>query len=185
MNTQTTKNYPLQSPTTPQKGVKKAKVSRKYHFENSFVVCKSERCNKTVNRTGSLQLFCSPRCASYERQKRRNNGKLGGPSQAYKTIILSIFDFECQICDSKENLRIHHITAKSQGGQDHILNITVLCQKCHLNLHHKVFDKLLEEKYLSQNLCSICGKPVIRIRKSGLCLFCETEAFSLTEEDVL
>ena len=36
-----------------------------------------------------------------------------------------------------------------------------------------------------QNLCKVCGKPAIRIRKSGLCLFCETESLAVTQEEVL
>jgi len=60
-----------------------------------------------------------------------------------RRIILKFFKYTCQKCKvnftekqvfvkyHKRPLEIHHIQPKFYGGQDLVLNVTVLCIKCH------------------------------------------------------
>lgn len=40
-----------------------------------------------------------------------------------------------------EDLEVHHVIFKSQGGDDSPENLEVLCHKCHLALHRKTKSK--------------------------------------------
>ena len=41
-------------------------------------------------------------------------------------------NFECEECNGKKNLEIHHIKPKQQGVDHSISNLQLLCKKCHL-----------------------------------------------------
>ncbi|MCF8009451.1 MAG: HNH endonuclease [Halanaerobiales bacterium] len=80
-------------------------------------------------------------------------------------------DDSCELCDGISGLQIHHIIKKSQGGNDDLDNLILLCWNCHhgtkgvhgrdghaldlrlkLNLQERLFDKGLKEKEVREKL---------------------------------
>src|SRR5438445_352681 len=41
---------------------------------------------------------------------------------------------KCRICGSKNDLEIHHIIPRAEGGPTNMKNLTPLCEKCHRNV---------------------------------------------------
>jgi len=66
---------------------------------------------------------CYYRRLEYYRQQLRKNH-----------IYLRFKDDHCLLCDSKENLEVHHIQAQSIGGKSHVDNLITLCRDCHLKI---------------------------------------------------
>ena len=58
-----------------------------------------------------------------------------------KTSKEMLKDSNCIICNSKDNLIVHHKIKIKDGGSNKKENLTVLCKKCHAKLHR------LEEFY--------------------------------------
>ena len=42
---------------------------------------------------------------------------------------------KCTRCGEKENLTVHHLTKRSQGGEDRPGNLDILCARCHQTWH--------------------------------------------------
>ena len=45
----------------------------------------------------------------------------------------------CRECGSKEDITVHHLKKRSDGGVNHPVNLVTLCQSCH-NLTHRLFE---------------------------------------------
>ena len=61
-----------------------------------------------------------------------------------KAAVLSRDNYTCQICGKKhEQLEVHHIVFKSQGGSNSMSNLVSLCCDCHEKIHKGklVFNK--------------------------------------------
>ena len=41
----------------------------------------------------------------------------------------------CKHCGSTKNLQRHHITPRSQGGENSFMNRIIVCKKCHASFH--------------------------------------------------
>jgi 5-methylcytosine-specific restriction endonuclease McrA len=85
-----------------------------------------------------------------------------------KKRIIYIFGGECAICGNPENLEIHHIIPRAEGGTNDIANLLPLCHECHCAIH-KMKEihgkKTYEERFenvLNQNVefcnCLVGGK---------------------------
>lgn len=59
----------------------------------------------------------------------------------------------CAKCNSQDNLHIHHIVPLSQGGDNNLSNLILLCQFCHKKVHKNMETENIydEEKYYSEN----------------------------------
>lgn len=53
----------------------------------------------------------------------------------FRAKILWRDKYQCQHCKSIENLHVHHIQYKSQGGTNAVSNGITLCERCHKELH--------------------------------------------------
>jgi hypothetical protein len=51
-------------------------------------------------------------------------------------IILKKDHFKCRLCNSPEDIQVHHITPKSIGGKNTFDNLVTLCSKCHHFIHY-------------------------------------------------
>lgn len=71
--------------------------------------------------------------------KKRARIKL--PPDQYKVLtrkVMSRDGFKCRCCGSRNNLTAHHITFRSQGGDDVEYNLITLCsQNCHEAIHSR------------------------------------------------
>jgi len=53
-----------------------------------------------------------------------------------KDKILKRDNHQCRICDSKNNLEIHHIIPVANGGGKYSKNLCTLCSECHFTIAH-------------------------------------------------
>ena len=50
--------------------------------------------------------------------------------------LFSLKKLICSICPSKKHLTVHHIVHQSKGGSHERKNLMVLCEPCHVKIHH-------------------------------------------------
>lgn len=55
-----------------------------------------------------------------------------------RETVLKRDGYKCIRCGSAEDLDIHHIVPKSQGGSDELSNLRTLCRQCHATEHPDV-----------------------------------------------
>lgn len=54
--------------------------------------------------------------------------------------VLERDGWRCQYCGTTQNLEVHHLVPRSQGGDDDAQNLITLCARCHGDVHlHKSF----------------------------------------------
>ena len=72
-----------------------------------------------------------------------------------RNLKLKQADNKCQLCNSADNLQIHHRTYKRVYEED-LNDLTVLCSYCHYRFHEKlskiVHDEIKEYELFIQNL---------------------------------
>jgi 5-methylcytosine-specific restriction endonuclease McrA len=62
--------------------------------------------------------------------------KLGLDAYEYlRQRVLERDNWRCQNCGSMQNLEVHHMTSRSQQGDDEEVNLITLCNFCHSNEH--------------------------------------------------
>lgn len=54
--------------------------------------------------------------------------------------IVTLLGGKCENCGSQYKLTLHHIIPKSEGGEHDILNLQLLCRKCH-DMTHIILNK--------------------------------------------
>jgi 5-methylcytosine-specific restriction endonuclease McrA len=47
--------------------------------------------------------------------------------------------YKCELCNSKENLNVHHKTYDNKGNEP-LSDLIVLCNNCHAKFHNKVIN---------------------------------------------
>ena len=100
---------------------------------------KCSKCKKEFKPRRANQVYCSRKCQQANKPThRRFVEKYGGRPLIYRKIILSCFDDKCKICGSNHKLNIHHIIPLALDGKNNINNITVLCEKCHRDIHRNI-----------------------------------------------
>ena len=54
-----------------------------------------------------------------------------------KDIALAAADYRCQLCNwgELEDLQVHHRTYENLDTDEELLDLIVLCKKCHLRFH--------------------------------------------------
>ena len=57
--------------------------------------------------------------------------------QSKRQLVLARDNHQCVVCGSTHNLNIHHIDY-SNLGDEHLSELTVLCQLCHSSLHEEL-----------------------------------------------
>jgi len=54
--------------------------------------------------------------------------------RSFRNRIFKKRGFKCELCDSKKNLQLHHITYERIGKEDEN-DVIILCQECHKKAH--------------------------------------------------
>jgi len=65
------------------------------------------------------------------------------PEKEYTALCRAILErdgWRCRNCKSRSALHVHHIVFRSQGGEDSMDNLLVLCLACHEGVHRDVKD---------------------------------------------
>jgi 5-methylcytosine-specific restriction endonuclease McrA len=57
------------------------------------------------------------------------------PYDQLRKQVLRRDGWRCQICDSRQNLQVHHKQRRSQQGSDEDSNLITLCASCHEDVH--------------------------------------------------
>lgn len=70
-------------------------------------------------------------------KKKRTNWKEKGYTNYdfLRKAILQRDSHTCQQCGDKDNLHVHHIVYRGNGGTDDPDNLTTLCETCHAEVH--------------------------------------------------
>jgi 5-methylcytosine-specific restriction endonuclease McrA len=97
---------------------------------------------------GESKLYCCKECklscTTYKQRKynrtdsRYNNyNRIREFPQLFRDIVLKLDNYECQMCGSTKDLKVHHLTPVkiSPMEQCDILNAITLCKRCHNRLH--------------------------------------------------
>jgi len=89
---------------------------------------------------------------------------------------------ECYICQSPDNLEVHHIHARRSGGLDNIGNLITLCRGCHKSVESGIVENAVykcvkrtlnlknRHKNISNNIlvkCPICTTSFNKSIKSN------------------
>jgi len=71
-----------------------------------------------------------------EEQRKRNNGR-EGQIKAWRNFVKRRDNFTCQVCDSTENLVVHHLNSYKDNldARCDIDNGITLCRDCHTDFH--------------------------------------------------
>lgn len=54
----------------------------------------------------------------------------------FRQTIIDLRGRECQLCQSKHNIQVHHMTYKRVGNED-IRDVLVVCEDCHVFIHSR------------------------------------------------
>lgn len=52
----------------------------------------------------------------------------------YRDICYAVFDKQCVICESTENIEVHHVYGYAE--REHPCNLRPLCSACHARVHN-------------------------------------------------
>jgi 5-methylcytosine-specific restriction endonuclease McrA len=94
--------------------------------------------------------------ANYKKsQKKMQNGTFRhGVESILRNKIKNRDDFTCRLCMNKKDsnsLQVHHITPVSNGGNDELSNLVLLCHNCHTSLHQEGWEKYSNKLFLYTN----------------------------------
>lgn len=67
----------------------------------------------------------------------------------FQKIILKRDGGKCFVCNGTNNLEIHHIIFKKEGGLDDFYNLVTICRKCHRKNHRKIYKHTLDDLFYS------------------------------------
>lgn len=54
-----------------------------------------------------------------------------------KLIVLKRDKWKCRCCGRRNNLHVHHVKFRSNGGDDTQFNLLTLCNEHHEDIHHR------------------------------------------------
>ena len=91
-------------------------------------------------------------------------------------VLLNYLGRLCTWCGSLEKLHIHHILPRSNGGQNIMANLEVVCSKCHWKLHSQI-EKIIPKKRIFIPVPMECSSCKVTYRpkhksKSRICSYC-------------
>jgi 5-methylcytosine-specific restriction endonuclease McrA len=69
------------------------------------------------------------------------------PEDEYSVLRQQVLErdgWKCRHCHFRQNLHVHHIVFRSQGGPDILWNLLTLCDQCHTDLHEGCLELIIE-----------------------------------------
>jgi HNH endonuclease len=122
-------------------------------------------CRQLVDRGGCLRYglgyVCNLACAQLIDAKRKRSGAPpllvprsgNGPSSQVRAGVRRRDGHRCRWCGSADNLHVHHVRYRSEGGPNGARNLITLCGSCHDRAHsdkgvyQPVLIELLRRQY--------------------------------------
>jgi len=88
----------------------------------------------------------------------------------WRAKILWRDNYRCQHCKSDDNLQAHHIRQRKDGGTNKVGNGITLCEKCHDDLHEKLWFLNIKPRFFQYPMWLMQGKFYLRnqLEKLGL-----------------
>lgn len=65
----------------------------------------------------------------------------------WRQSIKENWNYKCAYCGSEENLTLDHITPRTKGGSDRVINVLCACHSCNHSKGHQMWS----DWYLQQN----------------------------------
>lgn len=88
-------------------------------------------CKQTFHHLlSSPAIFCSHNCYTQYRTKMKNTNN-------WRENTRKRDSYKCVLCDSYENIRVHHIDGNNKNNDDE--NLITLCESCHRRIHSGLF----------------------------------------------
>ena len=81
-------------------------------------------------------------CADMKRNIRRERYNEFMQSEEWRdlrTVMLDIYNHQCDVCGATEDLHVHHLTYERFGGDERTTDLQVLCKTCHERAHGRKF----------------------------------------------
>ena len=120
------------------------------------------KCGTNITWRGSKAKYCK-KCArqnvseSQLKLIKEHNAR----SLKYKNKILYLYDRKCAICKwslggvgnkPSNGLEIHHVRPVTQGGEDNIENLILLCPNCHKMAHTAYYNEKFLKGFIKTEL---------------------------------
>lgn len=104
--------------------------------------CGNQMCKETID--------YKVKNSNYKKaQKKINNGTFRhGVNSELREVIKNRDTFTCRLCFEKldsYNLQVHHIIPVSNGGDDELNNLVLLCCECHTDLHKQGWENSVKK----------------------------------------
>lgn len=114
-----------------------AGCSLRFKLDNTSIYrkkrfCGNEECKATID--------VKVKNSNYKKQQRKiENGTFRpGVEKELRKKVLERDNFCCKLCfqnSQTKKMQVHHIVPLSDGGDDTISNLIVLCSRCHTDVH--------------------------------------------------
>jgi predicted restriction endonuclease len=68
----------------------------------------------------------------------------------WRQSIKENWNYKCAYCGSEENLTIDHITPRTKGGSDRVINVLCACHSCNQSKGHQMWsDWYLQQTFFT------------------------------------
>jgi len=127
-----------------QKLIKKAEIKRKTEIENMNDIPKIKSKDDVAK--DILEKLEYLKSMPYKEYLQSDHWK------AMRKRQLKLGNYKCNLCNSKDNLNVHHNTYENRGNEKDE-DLIVLCQECHAKFHGK-FEKedVIENQITKENI---------------------------------
>lgn len=85
----------------------------------------------------NMQTFCSVNCYMdyFNTHKKAKKKKPDNKWLETRATVIALDGGRCRVCGTKQNLHVHHIHYRSEGGKDDLDNLITLCVDHHELIH--------------------------------------------------
>ncbi len=117
------------------KKISESHIGMKYSDETKMKMGHRGEKNHNYGKFGSEHSHWNPKLTEKDRKKQHNVSGIG----KWRNLVKERDNYKCRLCESIENLHVHHINNFSDFEEQRTLveNGITLCKKCHNNLHKK------------------------------------------------
>ena len=116
------------------------------HKRLKTLIC--QNCHQTFKTNNTKRKFCSSNCYHDKRRSKKFKKIL------HKACKLAFPNWKCPFCNWSQTFTIHHITKKSNGGSEDLMNLTMLCPNHHDLADNEHFDPRKLKRYAIGNFFS-------------------------------
>ena len=109
----------------------------------------TEKVRHLINMLHECKATFNNQCIDYR--------ELGDIPNNIRNLVYERDNYKCQICGRKNNLHIHHVIKRANGGDHSLDNLITLCSSCHRHIEIGYLDNAISS-CLKNALNSECNK---------------------------